>query len=67
MFPPDLSTHFVYLTFFMPHMLGMWVLNFGHVRPYVQHLIYTQSLKIRDNCIVFENFTASIGDLMVAN
>ena len=30
----------------MPHTLGMWVLNFGHVRPYVQHLIYTQYLKI---------------------
>ena len=24
-------------------------------------------LKLGDNCIVFENFTASIGDLMVAN
>ena len=23
--------------------------------------------KLGDNCIVFENFTASIGDLMVAN
>jgi hypothetical protein len=26
---------------------------------YIQHL--------GDNCIVFENFTASIGDLMIAN
>ena len=24
-------------------------------------------LELGDNCIVFENFTASIGDLMVAN
>ena len=24
-------------------------------------------LNLGDNCIVFENFTASIGDLMVAN
>jgi len=26
-----------------------------------------QCLKLGDNCIVFENFMASIGDLMVAN
>jgi hypothetical protein len=25
------------------------------------------NLYLGDNCIVFENFTASIGDLMVAN
>ena len=27
----------------------------------------TQSFQLEDNCIVFENFTAAIGDLMVAN
>ena len=26
-----------------------------------------QSFQLGDNCIVFENFTAAIGDLMVAN
>jgi len=25
------------------------------------------AVELGDNCIVFENFTASIGDLMVAN
>jgi len=30
-------------------------------------IYYTVVEHLRDNCIVFENFTASIGDLMVAN
>jgi len=29
-------------------------------------IIYPRT-QLGDNCIVFENFTASIGDLMVAN
>jgi hypothetical protein len=28
---------------------------------------FTKMQDLGDNCIVFENFTASIGDLMVAN
>jgi hypothetical protein len=30
------------------------------------YVCYSNSL-LGDNCIVFENFTASVGDLMVAN
>jgi len=35
---------------------------------YQQRTIKTETTgKLGDNCIVFENFTVSIGDLMVAN
>jgi hypothetical protein len=30
-------------------------------------MLATVRQQLGDNCIVFENFTASIGDLMVAN
>ena len=32
-----------------------------------KNVSYRSCWKLGDNCIVFENFTASIGDLMVAN
>jgi hypothetical protein len=34
-------------------------------RSYID--IVESGVKLGDNCIVFESFTASIGDLMVAN
>jgi hypothetical protein len=38
-----------------------------HILRYVLHIIGYNLKYLGDNCIVFENFTESIGDLMVAN
>jgi hypothetical protein len=37
------------------------------IRGLLQLYIKAIMLYLGDNCIVFENFTVSIGDLMVAN
>ena len=49
------------LWWFMP------IFNLSTTVPHDPHYIHYALQYLGDNCIVFENFMASIGDLMVAN
>ena len=66
------------VTLFYNHISGLCVIHstdFKFQTPSVTQLGWKHyiirdgrfSLYLGDNCIIFENFTASIGDLMVAN
>jgi hypothetical protein len=49
-------------------MFGLERLHCSLLYDFVlQKFFFSVSLKLGDNCIVFENFMASIGDLMIAN
>jgi hypothetical protein len=45
----------------------MPIFNLSTTVPYDPRYIHYALQYLGDNCIVFENFMASIGDLMVAN
>jgi hypothetical protein len=45
----------------------MYLFENNMADPYIFDYAFKLTTYLGDNCIVFENFTASIGDLIVAN
>jgi hypothetical protein len=45
----------------------MLIISMSYLWVNTENKQFERYVQLGDNCIVFENFTASIGDLMVAN